>query len=106
MLLMMLCITSYTFAIIPNVSIIFSQMSDESSLNNIAQLLKANVVQTAELKSIFYNTNQLANSNRKGDLEHYSTEILEYNLNSIKAILTNSQYRKYVAFINKSIKDF
>jgi hypothetical protein len=102
-IMMVAAATTSAFGINPNVSTVFSKMNNETTLKYISNYLNADDSQIAELESIFYCTDQLLKSSKNEAGESYAASAVNYNLTSMKNVLSNAQYRKYLVLVNLSI---
>lgn len=101
----MVALATSAFGINPNVSSVFSKMNNEATLKLVSNYLNADDAQTAELESIFYCTDQLLKSAKNESTESYAASAVNYNLSSIKSVLTPAQYSKYLTLVNLSISN-
>ena len=102
-IMMVAAATTSALGINPIVSTVFSKMNNEATLKYISNYLNADDFQTAELESIFYCTDQLLKSSKNEAGESYAASAVNYNLTSMKNVLSNAQYRKYLVLVNLSI---
>ena len=103
-LFIMIAFTSSTYAINPTVSRTFSKLNNASTFQNIRQYLGVNSSQFEELETIFTTTSQKIAMAIDENSEISAENAINYNLKSVKSILSQSQYRKYLLFISMSIK--
>jgi hypothetical protein len=102
-LVMMVAMATSAFGINPNVAKVFSKMNNAASLKYISNYLNADESQTAELESIFYCTDELLKTSINETTESYAASAVNYNLTSMKSVLSSDQYRKYLVLVNLSI---
>lgn len=103
-LFIMIAFTISTYAINPTVNGTFSKLSNATTFQTIRQYLGVNNAQAEELETIFSTTSQKLTTASEENNDISAENAINYNLNSVKSILSQSQYRKYLLFINMSIK--
>lgn len=103
-LLIMIAFTVSTYAINPTVSGTFSKLSNASTFQTIRQYLGVNNTQAEELEAVFSSTSQKMATAIDENSDTSAENVINYNLSSVKTILTQSQYRKYLLFISMTIK--
>jgi len=101
----MVAIATSAFGINPNLSGVFSKLNNETTLKRISQYLNADESQTAELETIFYCTNQLLKTAKNESDESFAASAINYNLSSVRSVLTSTQYSKYLSLINLSVSN-
>lgn len=105
MLLLMVAMATSAFGINSKVYGVFSKMNNESTLKYITTYLNADDSQTAELETIFDCTDKLLKSAEVENTESLAASAVNYNLSSMKSVLTSSQFRKYLVLVNMSISN-
>ena len=103
-LFIMIAFTTSTYAINPTVSGTFSKLTNATTFQTIRQYLGVNSSQVEELETIFSTTSQKLTTASEENSDISAENAINYNLNSVKSILSQSQYRKYLLFISMSIK--
>ena len=105
MFLLMVTMATSAFSINSKVSGVFSRLNNEATLKYISNYLNADEAQISELESVFFCTEELLKSSEKEESASFAASAVNYNLSSVKSILTSSQYRKYLLLINTSIEN-
>ncbi|ADQ78889.1 hypothetical protein Palpr_0733 [Paludibacter propionicigenes WB4] len=82
---------------------IFYKLNNASTFSSIVRYLDADKEQADQLKYVFSLTENKLNSSLKADNENSAQKALMFNLANAKAILSESQYRKYLTMLNVSV---
>ena len=105
MFLLMVAMATSAFSVNSKVYGVFSKLNNEATLKYISNYLNADQAQIEELEAVFYCTDELIKSAEKEDGASFAASAVNYNLSSVKSILTSVQYRKYLLLINTSIEN-
>lgn len=82
------------------------QLNTVNTLNSMVRYLKANEEQKDQLIYIFSRTEKKLKKALKNEDFVAANNVLRYNLDNAKYVLTEDQYNKYIAVINVSIYDY
>jgi hypothetical protein len=103
-LIIMIAFTTSTYAINPTVSGTFSKLGNASTFQTIRQYLGVNSSQAEELEAVFLTTSEKMATAVDENSDTSVENVINYNLSSVKSILSQNQYRKYLLYINMTIK--
>jgi len=101
----MVAFATSAFAMNPSNYKAVYKLNDETTFNSLVRYLDVNDSQVDDLKYVFQLTESKMKSALKSDNETAVDKALLYNVGNAKLILTGSQYRKYLVFLNLSLNN-
>jgi hypothetical protein len=94
-----------TFAINPSDYEVFYKLNDNSTFKGLVKYLKADSEQAENLNYIFTVAENEMKTALNSDNEAGAEKAMNFNLGNAKNILTEYQYKKYLAIINLTINN-
>ena len=79
------------------------KLNNETTFNGLIQYLDANDIQADQLKYLFELTENKLRSALKTNDDSKINKVLIFNIGNAKYILSDKQYRKYLAVLNLSV---
>lgn len=102
-IMVVFAVATSSFAINPAKYEMFYKLNNESNFNSMVRYLNANDDQKDQLKYVFLKTEKKMKSALKKEDLMAAEKVLYFNLGNAKYILTEDQFKKYLAVINVSI---
>ena len=84
---------------------VFYKLNNVATFNSLARYLDVDDTQADQLKEVFSTTETKLNSALKAENYNGVEKALLFNLGNTKAILSDEQYKKYLAVLNLSINN-
>jgi len=103
--LVLVAMSTTTFAINPADYGVFYKLNNKSTFNGLVNYLNADKEQADYLKLVFNVTAEELKNALNADNEKVVDNVLNYNLYNTKCILSDNQYKKYLVLINLAIND-
>jgi len=103
--LVLVAMSTTTFAINPTDYGVFYKLNNKSTFNGLVNYLNADKEQADYLKLVFNVTAEELKNALNADNEKVVDNVLNYNLYNTKCILSDNQYKKYLVLINLAIND-
>ena len=105
LVLVMVAFATSAFAISPaNYKAVY-KLNDETTFNSLVRYLDVDDTQADQLKYVFELTENKMKSALKSDKESAVDKVLLFNVANAKYILSDNQYKKYLAVLNLSINN-
>jgi len=105
LVLVMVAFATSVFAIDPGNYKAIYKLNNESTFNALVRYLDANDSQAEQLKYVFELSENKMRTALKTDNDAEAEKVLLFNVGNAKNILSNNQYRKYLAVLNLSINN-
>ncbi|MBB4036074.1 hypothetical protein GGR21_001975 [Dysgonomonas hofstadii] len=77
-------------------------LNNTSTANDIAKYVNASPEQAQEMNNIYYASVQRLTEALTSNSKEKAENALYFNIANVKAVLTPTQYRKYLAILNKT----
>ena len=103
LVLAMVAFATSAFALNPGNYKSVYKLNNEPTFNALVRYLDVNDTQADQLKYVFELTENKMRSALKSDNETAVDKVLTFNVGNAKYILSDVQYRKYLAVLNLSI---
>ena len=101
--IMMIVFSTGAFALKPaNYKAVY-KLNNENTFNGLVHYINANEIQADQLKFLFELTENKMRSALKDNDENKINKVLIFNIGNAKYILSDKQYRKYLAVLNLSV---
>jgi len=105
LVMVMVAISTATFAINPSEYGVFYKLNDKSTFNSLVNYLGADEEQAGYLKQVFnVTTEELKKVSSTGN-DKFAECVLNYNLYNTKCVLTDDQYKMYLRVLNLSLNN-
>jgi len=101
MIAIMVILSANAYSIHPNTFGFLSKTINPENQVEISNYLNLNETQAEQLKSIFFCTADLLKTAKNENNDSFASSAVDYHLSSMKVILNNSQYRKYLLLLDK-----
>ena len=103
LVIIMVVFSSGAFALKPvNYQAIY-KLNNETTFNGLVHYLNADEMQADQLKFLFELTENKLRSALKGNDDNKINKVLIFNIGNAKYILSDKQYKKYLAVLNLSV---
>ena len=103
LIIIMVSLSTGIFALNPvNYKAVY-KLNTENTFNGLIQYLDANDIQADQLKYLFELTENKLRSALKTNDDSKINKVLIFNIGNAKYILSDKQYRKYLAVLNLSV---
>ncbi len=105
LIMVLVAISSTTFAINPSDYGVFYKLNNKSTFNSLISYLGADKEQADYLQQVFIVTaEELKNASNTGN-NKFAESVLNYNLYNTKCVLSENQYKMYLKILNLSINN-
>ena len=105
LVLVMVVFATSAFAINPTNYKAVYKLNNETTFNSLVRYLNADGTQADQLKYVFELTENKLKSALKSDNEVAADKAIMFNVGNAKNILSDSQYKKYLAVLNLSVNN-
>ena len=105
LVLVMVVFATSAFAINPTNYKAVYKLNNETTFNSLVRYLNADETQADQLKYVFELTENKMKSALKSDNEAAADKVLLFNVGNAKSILSDTQYKKYLAVLNLSVNN-
>jgi hypothetical protein len=105
LVLVMVVFATSVFAINPTNYKAVYKLNNETTFNSLVRYLNADETQADQLKYVFELTENKMKSALKSENEAAADKVLLFNVGNAKYILSESQYKKYLAVLNLSVNN-
>jgi hypothetical protein len=105
LVLVMVVFATSVFAINPTNYKAVYKLNNETTFNSLVRYLNADETQADQLKYVFELTENKMKSALKSENEAAADKVLLFNVGNAKNILSDSQYKKYLAVLNLSVNN-
>ena len=105
LVLVMVVFATSVFAINPTNYKAVYKLNNETTFNSLVRYLNADDTQADQLKYVFELTENKMKSALKSDNEAAADKVLLFNVGNAKIILSDNQYKKYLAVLNLSVNN-
>src|ERR1035437_3118385 len=105
LVLVMVVFATSAFAINPKNYKAVYKLNNEATFNSLVRYLNADDTQADQLKYVFELTENKMKSALKSDNEAAADKVLLFNVGNAKYILSDNQYKKYLAVLNLSVNN-
>ena len=105
LVLVMVVFATSVFAINPTNYKAVYKLNNETTFNSLVRYLNADDTQADQLKYVFELTENKMKSALKSENEAAADKVLLFNVGNAKNILSDSQYKKYLAVLNLSVNN-
>jgi hypothetical protein len=101
----MVVFATSVFAINPTNYKAVYKLNNETTFNSLVRYLNVDDTQADQLKYVFELTENKMKSALKSENEAAADKVLLFNVGNAKNILSDSQYKKYLAVLNLSVNN-
>jgi hypothetical protein len=105
LVLVMVVFATSVFAINPTNYKAVYKLNNETTFNSLVRYLNVDDTQADQLKYVFELTENKMKSALKSENEAAADKVLLFNVGNAKYILSESQYKKYLAVLNLSVNN-
>ena len=105
LVLVMVAVATSMFAINPGNCKVVYKLNNEPTFKALVRYLEVDEAQADQLKYVFELTENKMRSALKSDNEIAADKVLLFNVANAKYILSDNQYKKYLAVLNLSVNN-
>jgi len=105
LVLVMVVFATSAFAINPTNYKAVYKLNNETTFNSLVRYLNADDTQADQLRYVFELTENKMKSALKSENEAAADKVLLFNVGNAKYILSDNQYKKYLAVLNLSVNN-
>jgi hypothetical protein len=105
LVLVMVVFATSAFAINPTNYKAVYKLNNETTFNSLVRYLNVDDTQAEQLRYVFELTENKMKSALKSDNEAAADNVLMFNVGNAKYILSDTQYKKYLAVLNLSVNN-
>ena len=103
LVIILVAFSTAAFALKPDNYKAVYKLNDETTFNGLINYLNADEMQADQLKFLFELTEKKMRSALKDNDDNKINKVLIFNIGNAKYILSDKQYKKYLAVLNLSV---